>query len=114
MKKHTWTVLIWAWVFMWVIAYAAWPVFAAEGHDKYHAHFYSKLKMSNGMSCCNDQDCRPANYRQIGGRFEFFIGDRWIVAPSDRVQTLITPDGGGHWCGIGNATFCAIVPVPTL
>jgi len=112
--KNNWGVPLLAWTVLWLLLWALLPVFAQDGHAKYHDHFYSKLKQSNGISCCNDQDCRPATYRQIGGRVEFFIGDRWIVAPQEKVQTMVTPDGGGHWCGIGYATFCAILPVPTL
>jgi hypothetical protein len=87
-----------------------------------HAHdIYTHLRKSNGQSCCDGTDCRPAYYRN--GRFgvEMFVQQRWIAIPQSAIEyRLLEGDigetHGGHWCG-GHAgwedalfTHCAILP----
>ncbi len=89
-----------------------------HGHMKYHHQFYQKLKQpGSNLSCCNDKDCRPARHRVTQfGRHEFFVAGRWLrVAKTKLIEDIVTPDGGGHWCGVNEntpraLTFCGIVP----
>jgi hypothetical protein len=89
---------------------------ACNAHD-----IYSDLRKSNGQSCCDGTDCRPARYRN--GRFgiEMFIRQRWITVPQSAIEYRLL-DGdtgethGGHWCGSHAGwedalfTHCAILP----
>ena len=88
---------------------------------------YSHLKGSGGGSCCNDRDCRPADYRFTAAGVQMFVDGRWIDVPSGAIQYVALPGDtgatrGGHWCG-GSAyernfsnpddlyvTKCAILP----
>jgi hypothetical protein len=85
------------------------------GHARYHENFYMGLKQpGTGVSCCNNQDCRPAPHRVTPNGVEFFVGNKWFMPPADRLiehQDAMT----GHWCGTAEhlkepITFCAIVP----
>jgi hypothetical protein len=87
------------------------------GHARYHEQFYMGLKQpGTGVSCCNNQDCRPAPHRVTPNGVEFFVGNRWFMPPADRLIETDTPSGTtSHWCGTGEhlkepITFCAIVP----
>ena len=83
---------------------------AASGQD------YSKYRQPNGMSCCNDEDCRPVDYSLgLDGKLLMYPGGRRIEVPRSLVNPLASEDGKGHWCGIlsesGDVmTFCAILP----
>lgn len=100
-----------------VVMFAS-PSFAHDhaGHAKHHEHFYKNLKQpGSNVSCCNDQDCRPAPHRVTPHGVEFFVGNRWFMPPADRLMEVTTPDASGHWCGLRENTpephtFCAIVP----
>lgn len=85
----------------------------APGHAQHH-HWYKTLKIpGTGYSCCNDSDCRPAQWRATPNGVEFFIGGKWFFPPKQSVIETETVDGNGHWCGLDGAsplTFCAIVP----
>ena len=91
---------------------------AAPGHDQFHVDFYSKLmRPDTGTSCCDDHDCRPAEFRVTDAGVEFFVHERWLPVPKSRTLEIVTPDGGGHWCGSVHVspgdtpiTYCAIVP----
>jgi hypothetical protein len=87
------------------------------GHARYHENFYMGLKQpGTGVSCCNNQDCRPAPHRVTPNGVEFFVGNRWFMPPADRLIETDVPGGtSSHWCGSGEhlkepITFCAIVP----
>jgi hypothetical protein len=42
-----------------------------EGHDRWHAEFYSKLpRPDTTTSCCNLADCRPTEVRPAGDHYE--------------------------------------------
>lgn len=87
-----------------------------DGHSKYHAEFYQHLMQpESGRPCCDDKDCRPAKFKITKAGPAFYIGGKWILPPAKTIIEKLTPDGKGHWCGIGeNATapmtYCAIVP----
>jgi len=84
---------------------------------------YSHLRDSMGASCCNDADCRPANYRLRSTGVEMLVDGLWIAVPADRIQYRALPGDtgktdGGHWCGITlnhrdglhHTTRCVILP----
>jgi hypothetical protein len=87
-----------------------------QAHD-----IYANLRNSEGGSCCNENDCRPALYRK--GRFgvDMFVQNRWIAIPPSAIQYRFL-DGdtgetnGGHWCGSHAHyedvlfTYCAVLP----
>jgi hypothetical protein len=87
-----------------------------EAHDIYMA-----LKNRFGQSCCNEGDCRPAQYRTTANGVQMLVDGEWLTVPEDTIQyrTLEGDPGetrGGHWCGLmafGNLTYCAILP-PSL
>lgn len=87
-----------------------------QGHAKHHEHFYMGLKQpGTGMSCCNNQDCRPAPHRITATGVEFFVAGKWFMPPQSKLIEVETPDAEGHWCGVNErastpTTFCAIVP----
>jgi len=44
-----------------------------QGHD-----IYSALKDNHGQSCCNETDCRPANYRVTAAGVEMLLDGEWV------------------------------------
>lgn len=85
------------------------------GHMKFHNQFYKHLKQPNSeVSCCDNKDCRPARHRMTKNGHEFHIGGRWLTVDRTKLINTVTPDGGGHWCGLyeyaHTITFCGIVP----
>jgi hypothetical protein len=90
----------------------------SDAHD-----IYGQLIDGVGRSCCDDSDCRPAQYRTNAHGVEMLIDERWIPIPRGKIQyKALDGDpghtGGGHWCGAPDGersffTYCAILP-PTL
>ena len=86
-----------------------------SGHAKHHDQLYKSLKQpGTGMSCCNNQDCRPVPHRITTTGVEFFVHGRWLMPPA-RVVMEVDMTSESHWCGVaeGSAspiTYCAIVP----
>jgi len=81
-----------------------------------HNEFYSKLtRPGTKKSCCNNEDCRPAQHRVKDGHHEFHVGGAWVqVANQQIIDNIYTPDGQSHWCGFDEGTlfpqtFCGIV-----
>lgn len=95
----------------------AFPALAHDhaGHAKHHDDFYRHLKQpGTNVSCCNNQDCRPAPHRVTPNGVEFFVGSKWITTPTERLIEHERTEVG-HWCGLNEnttdpITFCAIVP----
>lgn len=84
-----------------------------------HRKFYNTWNMpdNRSISCCHDQDCRPAEARQINGQwFARQDGDDgdFTPIPPNKVETeRDTPDGRNHLCGRRSGphnftTFCFI------
>jgi len=94
-----------------LLASSMWPSYP-EAHD-----LYTRLTDSNGASCCNGHDCRPARYRTTAAGVEMLVDGHWILIPNGKIQyrTLEGDTGetaGGHWCGVLDfeVTYCAILP----
>jgi hypothetical protein len=109
------------------IAFLAGAPAAAQAHD-----IYSGLVSNYGTACCDDSDCRPANYKVTPAGVQMQVNRKWISVPATAIQyRILSGDkgetAGGHWCGrrandveelndaSGNGyfTFCAFLP-PTL
>lgn len=100
------------------------PVFAQEhtmqemqGHEKYHAEFYSKWERPNGLgSCCNDQDCSPIDDKDIrinDGKLEVHVHDgygelRWVEVPKEDIRPYNAPDMQSHLCHAGITIYCFV------
>ena len=87
---------------MTMIAMLVFTAACAEAHD-----IYSELMGRLGESCCNETDCRPANYRVTAAGVEMLLDDEWVRVPNEVIQyrTLHGDTGetrGGHWCGVTN------------
>ena len=53
----------------------------AQAHD-----IYLDVVDGAGQSCCDNRDCRPANYRMTEGGVQMFIYGHWLVIPHDKIQ----------------------------
>ena len=101
--------------FMTLASLAGWSA-PTDAHDIYMA-----LKNRFGQRCCNEGDCRPANYRITHGGVQMLVDGEWLPVPEETIQyrALEGDTGetrGGHWCGLmafGSLTYCAILP-PTF
>ena len=71
-----------------------------HGHDKLH-HWYSQLKRPDmpNSSCCNNQDCRPTQARQLAdGTWEALKDGRWLKIPPNKVNKEESFDTSAHIC----------------
>ena len=87
-----------------------------DAHD-----IYTNLRKSNGQTCCDGSDCRPAPYRRGRTGVEMFVQQRWIAIPQSAIMYRFL-DGdsgetnGGHWCGSHTHyedalfTHCVVLP----
>jgi hypothetical protein len=84
-----------------------------------HHKFYNSWNMpdNRAISCCHDQDCRPAEARMVNGQWmarqEGDDGDFTPIPPNKVETERDTPDGRNHLCGRRNSphdftTFCFI------
>jgi hypothetical protein len=70
-----------------------------------HEKFYKNWMMpdSRNISCCHDEDCKPAESRFENGRWlARHVGDEGTftpVPPSKIEHDRDTPDGRSHLCG---------------
>ena len=91
-----------------------------------HERFYSTWMMPDNrtVSCCDNQDCSPAESRIEDGKWvarKLGRNDSWTVIPPEKVEhDRQSPDGRSHLCsrriawpwtsklGLGDAVFCFI------
>jgi hypothetical protein len=90
-----------------------------EGHDRWHAEFYSKLlRPDTKTSCCSLADCRPTEVRATGDHYEVKKDGRWIRVPPEKIVKVASPDGGAHICAPPSNSsvwkpddvFCIVLP----
>jgi len=86
-----------------------------DQHAKFHGFYLGLRQPKSGISCCNNQDCRPAFHRVTPTGIEVEINGVWRSMPQGTVIETETPDQGAHWCGIGEnsgapTTYCVIIP----
>jgi hypothetical protein len=78
--------------------------------------WYTGLRSPDGMSCCNERDCRPVAYRinRDTGREEIQANGAWYPVEYDKVLPFSSPDGGYHACwsnAAGRPDFrCIMLP----
>ena len=78
--------------------------------------WYTGLRSPDGMSCCNERDCRPVAYRvnRDTGREEINANGAWHPVEYDKVLPFSSPDGDSHACwgeAAGRPVFrCIILP----
>jgi hypothetical protein len=78
--------------------------------------WYTGLRSPDGMSCCDERDCRPVAYRinPDTGREEINANGAWHPVEYDKVLPFSSPDGGSHACwgeAAGGPVFrCIILP----
>jgi hypothetical protein len=93
-----------------------------QGHDRWHAEFYSKLmRPDTKTSCCNLADCRPTEIRTSNDHYEVKKDGRWVRVPPDKIVKVVAPDGGAHICAPPSEStswdpdyvFCIIMPMET-
>lgn len=71
-----------------------------EGHDLFHA-WYETLFNAQGISCCNDQDCRPTDHRtHPDGTIEVMVDGAWMKVPPETILKKAAPDLGTHVCAM--------------
>jgi hypothetical protein len=83
------------------------PPADAEIHDK----FYSTWERPDqpGVSCCNKQDCAPAEARMVNGQWQArHIGQAtWLPIPESKIERRRdSPDGRNHLCEAYGMVFC--------
>jgi hypothetical protein len=68
------------------------------GHDQLH-YWYQTLKQpGTGMSCCNNQDCRPTTYRLHGSEIQVEVDGEWTTVPPNKILNVQPPDLNAHVC----------------
>lgn len=93
----------------------------AHHHPPQHAELHHKFYHSwqrpdnRNVSCCNLQDCAPAEAKMIAGKWwaKREADGKWVLVPDDRVENERTsPDGRSHLCvqppHIGDGVFCFV------
>src|SRR5438128_11307272 len=65
-----------------------------EAHDIYHS-----LRSPEGKRCCDETDCRPANYKVTSSGVQMNVDDLWLPIPYDRIQFTLLPDDTGRTRG---------------
>lgn len=91
---------------VWTLTWLVLGFFAgrATAHDG-----YSDWKQPNGLSCCNDHDCRPVTASvDQDGNWTVNVDGRRVAVPAGQVLKMPSPDGRSHWCGYGNMTYCFV------
>lgn len=92
------------WVVTWALVVAA-AVNVVRAHD-----IYGSWKMRNGISCCDNTDCRPTNARvNDKGQWEAWDGVDWVPIPQNAMLPPdLAGDGRSHYCGKRYGTM----PIP--
>jgi hypothetical protein len=73
-------------------------------HQSLHEKFYRDWMMpdNRSISCCHDEDCKPAQSRQLNGKWQarHSDADEWSDVPAYKIETeRDSPDGQSHLCG---------------
>lgn len=87
-------------VMLWLPAYAQEHNHPPE-HAQLHEQFYKDWKKPDGGSCCNLQDCFPAEVRYQDG--EVYAKSKWtgnwVKIPREKIDwNVSSPDGQSHAC----------------
>lgn len=79
------------------------------GHAEHHEQ-YKDWHRPDGMSCCNQGDCRPTRaYQDMDGTWHAWDGRTWRpVPPEALMQPDLLQDGRNHVCApeSGATVYC--------
>ena len=110
---------------VWILSGLVLGAAAAFAHVNDRGMDYESYKTRQGISCCGDQDCRPAADFVVtvaDGRdvVRLLIDGHWIAVPRSYVVDDRASDGRAHYCGrfalVGSPTtvkawpICVILP----
>lgn len=109
-RVNGWLALLAASVILLLMALYIHPAGAQEHrhppeHAQLHERFYKTWNMpdNRAVSCCHDQDCKPAEAKMIEGRwYARQVGDtgEFTPIPQSKIeQDRDSPDGRSHLCG---------------
>lgn len=84
------------------------PAADADIHHKFYSNWMRPHQPT--ISCCNLQDCAPAEAKVVSGEWwARHAGKAWVKVPADRIeQTRGSPDGRNHLCAVGELVFCFV------
>ena len=86
-----------------------------DGHDVLHRWYETLKQPISGMSCCNNQDCRPTVSRVIGETIQVMVDGEWTTVPQEKIVGTPSPDLGSHVCAPKFSTskpkhlFCVVL-----
>jgi hypothetical protein len=94
----------WAILFLCLVAAIA-VKRVANAHDIYHQW---RKPDNPGVSCCNDNDCRPTRaYMGDDGFWRAWDGAKWLTVPKEVVlPTDYGQDGRSHLCEAHGYIYC--------
>jgi hypothetical protein len=72
--------------------------FFGMGHDYLHSWYETLKQPGSGMSCCNNQDCRPTSSRVVGDNVQVEVDGEWTTVPPEKILNAQAPDLGAHVC----------------
>jgi hypothetical protein len=93
---------------------------AGHTHEGAVGRFYQSWMMpdNRNISCCHDEDCKPAQSRRLNGHWQarHSDADQWSDIPDLKIETeRDSPDGQSHLCARrswpGMTVFC-FLPAP--
>ena len=86
------------------------------GHHTLHAWYETLKQPGTGISCCNNQDCRPTEARVKGEHVEVLVDGDWTKVPPEKILNTASPDLGSHVCAPNRGAaypkgyiFCAVI-----
>ena len=70
------------------------------GADMSLAPWFESLRQpGSGASCCSIADCRPTDFRILGGQYQTLVDGEWRAVPPDAVlQRMDNPTGRAVVC----------------
>ncbi len=69
-----------------------------HGHDGLHSWYLTLKQPGSGMSCCNNEDCRPTMSRVVDNAVQVEIDGEWTNVPPEKIVKTPSPDLGSHVC----------------
>lgn len=84
-------------------------------HAEHHDEYKDWKQPGTGVSCCNDQDCRPTRAYLTEDGWRAWDGTRWLPVPWSAVLDVRAKDGRSHLCSTpGGHVFCLVPADPKI
>jgi hypothetical protein len=84
-----------------------------NGHAQHHDEYREWKQPGSGLSCCNDQDCRPTRAYLSEDGWRAWDGTRWLPVPWSAVLDVRARDGRTHLCATpGGHVYCLVPADP--